>query len=291
VGALRRRAVALAAVAAAVAAALVLVLARGGAAPAVEPAAPVSVRAALDERVVQLGDPVTARVVVALDRSAVRAGTLHVATDLAPLTPLSSPTMVRAVAGRLETVTLTQRAACLTQPCLARTVALRPVRVAVSARDGRVTTVSAAWRPLRLRPRVTAGDLAAANPRFAADTDPGVVSYRVAPGTAAAALEVVAAVAAAAAATLLALEALAVGRRRRRAAADGDELARALRLVREAEARPAPDRRRALALLARLLRGRDRALGRAASDLAWSRPAPEPEAAGALAARVERERG
>jgi hypothetical protein len=59
--------------------------------------------------------------------------------------------------------------------------------------------------------------------------------------------------------------------------------------VREAEQRPVPDRRRALALLARLLHGRDDALRTAASDLAWSAPAPEPPAVDDLADRVERE--
>lgn len=291
-GALRRIPPGVAAVlgAGAVAAALVLVLARGGSAPAVEPAQPVAVRAALDRQVVQLGDPVTARVVVALDREAVRPGTLHVADGVAPLTPLAAPVTVRTVAGRLETVSISQRLACLTAPCVGRAVALPPVRVTVTGRDGGVRTVLARRRPLQLRSRLSAADLAAASPRFTADTTPGPVSYRVAPATASTVLVVVAALAAAGAAALLALEALARARRRRRAPADADELARALRLVREAEARPAPDRRRALSLLARLLRGRDGGLGRAASDLAWSRPAPEPDAADALAARIERER-
>jgi hypothetical protein len=103
-------------------------------------------------------------------------------------------------------------------------------------------------------------------------------------------LEIVGGLAAAGAAALVALEALGLGRRRRRAV-DADELARALRLVREAEQRPITDRRRALALLARLLPSGDGAHGSAATELAWSRPAPEPQALEALAAQVERERG
>jgi len=83
------------------------------------------------------------------------------------------------------------------------------------------------------------------------------------------------------------LQALALGRGRRRQV-PGDELSRALRLVREAEERPVPDRRRALALLARLLR--TTALGTAARDLAWSEPAPDREAIAALVADVEGER-
>jgi len=277
------------AAAAAIAAVIVLLTVGGGPAPAAEPSAPVVVRAVLADPVVQLGDPIVTRVVVELDRDRVRPGTLRVAASLAPLTALSTPTRTTTRAGKLETVTIAQRAACLTAPCLARTVALRPVRVTVTASSGGTAAATASWRPLRLRSRLTAADLAPSTPTFAADTAPGRPSYRVAPGRAATVLEVVAALAAAAAAALLAFETLGVVRRRRRAV-DVDELSRAIRLVREAEARPAPDRRRALALLARLLQSRDGALGRTARDLAWSRRAPEPPPVDELVSRIERGR-
>jgi hypothetical protein len=79
-------------------------------------------------------------------------------------------------------------------------------------------------------------------------------------------------------------------RHRRHREDTADELARALRLVREAETRPVPDRRRALALLARVLRNRDVRLGPAVSDLAWSEPPPDPQAIDALISGVEGER-
>jgi hypothetical protein len=247
------------------------------------------VRAVLADPVVQLGDPIVTRVVVELDRDRVRPGTLHVAVSLAPLTALSAPTRATTRSGSLETVTIAQRAACLTAPCLARTVTLRAVRATVATRGGETTAATATWRPLRLRSRVAAADLAASSPRFAVDTAPGRPSYRVAPDTTAAALEVVAALAAAAAAALVALEAVGLVRRRRRVV-DADELSRALRLVREAEARPVPDRRRALALLSRLLQSKDGALGRTARDLAWSRRGPESPPVDELVTRVERGR-
>jgi hypothetical protein len=281
-GALRTAAVA--AAVAVLAAAAVLLLARGGPAPGITPTAPIAVRASLDPNAVQFGDPVTARVTVALDRDAVRAGTLRVTPDLGPLTLLSAPSTTRTTTGRLETVSITQRAACLTAPCLARAIALPRVQASVTARDRTETTASAAWRRLRIGSRVTAKDLASSSPRFAAETAPAPPSYRVAPGTAATILAILAAVAAAGAAALT-VPLL----RRRRPAVAGDELARALRLVREAEARPVPDQRRALALLARLLRSKDRSLGQAASDLAWSEPAPEPPEVEALVTDVERE--
>jgi hypothetical protein len=77
--------------------------------------------------------------------------------------------------------------------------------------------------------------------------------------------------------------------RRRRGEPTVDELERALRLAREAENRPPPDRRRALGLLARLLDARDRRLSGTASDLAWAEPEPEQAALATFVADVERE--
>jgi hypothetical protein len=280
---------AVAAVAVAAVAIVVLLLAHGGSAPAVEPAAPVAVRASLDESAVQFGDAVTARVVVNLDRSAVRVGTLRVTSNLAPFSLISTPVRLRSHAGSLETVTIVQRAACITELCLARRIALPRVRVTVSARDGSTVTESAAWRRVVMRSRVSPADLAAATPRFAADVAPGTPTYRVTPGTAGWILELVAALAAAGAAALLVLE-LAGVRRRRRRVAEADELQRALRLARDSRQRPVADRRRALALVSRLLRSREGTLSTAASELAWSEPAPEPPAVDDLVESIEKER-
>jgi hypothetical protein len=273
--------------AAAVAAVLALLLAHTGSSPSGAPTAPVAVRAAFDQRVAQFGDPVTSRVVVTLDRNAVHPGTLRVTSDVAPFTPLARAVTTRTTNGPLETVTIEQRLACLTSACLARTPALPRVHAIVASRAGGNASASTSWRAPTFRSRVDAKDLARSTPRFAVDTAPPAPSYRVSPSTAQTLLEVFAALAAAGAAVLVALHLL--GRRRRRTE-EVDEMTRALRLVREAEARPAPDRRRALALLARLLHGRDQGdLGASASDLAWSQPPPEPPAVDALVTRVEQE--
>jgi hypothetical protein len=256
-----------------------MILALLAAALVASPTAPLTVRTSLDHSIVQLGDPVVARVVVALDRDAVQASTLRVDPDLAPLSALSAPSTTRTVSGRLEVVTITQRVACVSAACLSSPVELPRVRVSVTSREGNVLRTVEPWPRLRPRGRVGAADLARATPRFAADTTLPPPSYRIAPSTAETVLWIVAALAAAGAVALLT-----VGVRRRRPAAAGDELARALRLARESEARPVEDRRRALGLLARLLPSR------AASDLAWSRPAPEPPAIDALVTEVERER-
>lgn len=263
------------------AATTVLLLGAETASPEIAPAAPVAVRAAFDPPVLGFGDPVTARIVVLLDRDTVRPQTLRVVDGLAPLTALAAPVTTRTVSGRLETVTITQRLSCLSAPCIGRALTFPPVRVTVSGRE-----VTTRWRPLQMRGRVDAADLAAPSPPFVADTDPGAPTYAVSPSAAAIVLDVVAALAAAAAVALLALQLLARRRRRPRVRAGGD-LARAIRLVRESERRDVPDRRRALGLLARLL---DDGLGRAASELAWSQPRPEPEALDEIVRLVEGER-
>jgi hypothetical protein len=269
---------------AAAAAAAVLVIGRSSSAPAIVPAAPVAVRTAFEPSVVAFGDAVTARVVVLLDRGAVRPRSLHITDDLAPLTQLAAPSTVRSVRGRLETLSITQRVACLTDACLVTPLHFPRARVTVSGR-----TASSAWSPLVVKSRVTAADLAAASPHFEADTAPGAPSYRFAPATVAPLLDVVAIVAAVGAVALAGLQALAYTRRRRPAVAD-DELRRALRLAHEAEDRPVPDRRRALGLVARLIGGEHDELGRAADDLAWSEPKPESRALHDLVSQVERER-
>jgi hypothetical protein len=275
----------IAAGAVAVAVVAILLVAHAGSTPGGVPAVPLAVRATFEPPLVQFGDATTMRVDVELDRNAVRSQTLHVATDLAPLTALSAARTSRTVSGRLETVSILQRVACLSSPCLAKTVKIPPVRASATTRSGAVAIATSASL-LQLGSRVTAMDLATATPHFAADTAPPAPSYGVAPSTVAPVLDVIAAVAAAGAAALLALQVLAVGRRRRRQDTT-DELARALRLVREAEARPVPDRRRALALLARVLRNRDVRLGPVVSDLAWSERPPDPQSIDALAGEVE----
>jgi hypothetical protein len=274
--------------AAVVAVVAILLLAHSSSTPGGAPTVPLAVHVTFAPPLVQFGDPTTVRIDLELDRGAVKSKTLHVTTDLTPLTALAAARTSRTVSGRLETVSIVQRVACLSDPCLAKTVTLHPVRASVTTRSGGVSSASSSSL-LQLGSRVTAADLATATPHFAADTASPAPSYRIAPSTAGPVLDVIAALAAAGAAALVALQVLAVRRRRRREDT-ADELARALRLVREAETRPVPDRRRALALLARVLRNRDVRLGPAVSDLAWSEPPPDPQAIDALISGVEGER-
>jgi hypothetical protein len=278
-----------AAAVAAAAVAAVLVIGRSGSVPPIEPTAPLAVRATLDPAAAQVGDRIVARVVVALDRSAVRTGTLSLTDDLAPLTQLAAATTSRDVRGTLELVTVSVPVACVTDPCVAHSgvthISLPRVRVRVKARDGKVETVVRAWPGLDVRARVAAADLSAAQPPFIADSSPHAVSYRLSPALLAALLDALAALLAVGSVALIAWQALAVHRRRRPVRETG-ELERALRLAREAEARPPADRRRALGLLSRVLPSRSLSL--AARDLAWSKPVPEPTTLEEIVAEVER---
>jgi hypothetical protein len=111
----------------------------------------------------------------------------------------------------------------------------------------------------------------------------------MAPSTLAAILDVLAVLLVLGGVAIASLEALRLFRRRRSHATAGGELERALRLARDAESRPPPDRRRALGLLGRLLGHRDARLAAQASGLAWARPQPEPEEISGLVAEIEHE--
>jgi hypothetical protein len=249
------------------------------------------VRALFAPQTVQFGDRLTAQVVVLLDRAAVRVGSLRIDNGFAPLTQLGAGRTTRTRHGRLDVVSVSVPAACLGEACAtgagATRIALPPVTVQATTRRGGTLRATAHWPMLQVTSRVAAADLAAAKPPFRGETLPPPPAYRIAPGTLARALDVIAALLAAAAVGLAMWQGLALARRRGAPPA-ADELELALRRTREVEARPAPERRRALGLLARLLKARDRRLAGAASELAWSEQVPEPEALSALVTRIER---
>jgi len=293
VGALTKVALGALAVAA-VAVAAVLVIGRSAPAPAaVAPVAPLSVRAGFDPPTASFGDRVAARVVVLMDRDAVRPSTLKLVADIAPLTQLAAPRTAKTTDGRLAIVTYEVPAACLSDSCVARTgdlpLRLPRVHASVVNRDGATLRDAVAWPVLHVHGRVNAGDVAGSSPRFRADATPQPPDYRIAPSTLAALLDALAVVLVLGGVLLAAVELRRHVSRRRARSAHGGELERALRLAHEAESRPAPDRRRALGLLARVLDGRDRRLASQASDLAWARAQPERADVSGLVAEVERE--
>lgn len=276
---------------AAVAAGAWLLLPSGGTGSSPAAARALSVRVSFAPAAAGFGDTLTARIEVVADRRTVRAATVHTVYALAPLTLLAAPVERRVTRGEVTIVSTVLRAACLSERCVAATgravPVLAPVRADATQSDGGRVTASAAWPRLEISGRVSAADVAAAQPPFQVDTSPPPVSYRIAPATLATLLDLAAVVLVAAG---FALVASAVLRgRRRTGSARPDELRDALALARSARSRPVPDRRSALGLVARLLVPRDRQLARAADDLAWSRPAPTPERLTGFLDDVERE--
>jgi hypothetical protein len=292
VGALTRLGLA-AVVVAAAAVAAVLLLGRSESPPGIAATAPLVVRAGFEPTTVAFGDRVVARVVVLLDRTAVRPSTLKLAAGVAPLTQLAAPRTTRTTRGSLSIVTYEVPAVCVTDGCVAPAgnlaLRLRGVTATVATRSGGVAHAAVAWPVLHVHGRVNASDLAGARPHFRGDTTPAAPSYRIAPSTLAALLDALAVLLVLGGVALAASEARRLARRRRGHAAAGGELERALRLAREAESRTPPDRRRALGLLARLLDHRDARLAAEASGLAWAKPQPELEAMSGLVAEIEHE--
>jgi len=293
VGALTRTGAIVAIAVAAAAVAGVLVLGRGGSASGPAPTAPLVVSTSFAPPAVSFGDRVIAHVVVLLDRGSVRPGSLRLSDDITPLTTLAAPATTTITHGRLTVVSVAIAGACLTQNCVVAKgdakLKLPHVVATVSTRDGRTLHATVAWPLLDIHSGITAADLAPVNPPFRVDTTPAAPSYRLSPATLAALLDVLAVVLVLSGIALGSRQLAVLARRRRRDRPAGGELEQAIRLARSAEARPAPDRRRALALLARLLGTRDDRLAVAADDLAWSRGQPESGELAELVGEIERE--
>jgi hypothetical protein len=236
------------------------------------------------------GEPITARVVVRARRNVVDADRLRVTSALAPLTQLTATEVSRTSEGDTEVVTYEVTAACLDQRCVAPSGVrrLRVPAVRAEAPGNRsLVSVTRPWPALAVRGQVKASDLARSPLPFRADLAAPTVSYRIAPATLTALL--------AAAALALALAAIVLSWRhvarlvRRRGYVEPSELERALALARSSEARPPEDRRRALGLLARVLRAREQRLAPATSALAWSAPLPTSGSISSLLEEVEDE--
>jgi hypothetical protein len=269
--------------AAVVAAALVVFVATRVPESGVAPPSGVTVRTSFEHPVVGFGDRVHARAVVLLDEGS----SPRVTVNVAPLAQLGPTHVTRATRGRLLTLTYDVDASCMFEECVGKggrkLVKLPPVRVELPGR----APLEVAWPLLDVRGRVVAADLAPAQPPLKADTLPPRVDYSVSPSTLARLLTVLAAALALGGVGLAGWQLAALRRERAAWAEPLTELEQALALAREAESRSAPDRRRALALLERLLRPRDARLAREARDLAWSSPPPGPEELDELVSDVE----
>jgi hypothetical protein len=297
VGALNRLTVVAALAALAVAAVIAGLLLAGGNAgqPGVTPSARLAVHTSFEPETIAFGDRIVARAVVLLDRDRVRVGTLQVSNDLAPLTLLGPAQTTRTNRGRLQVVSVSVPVACLTDPCVKRSgdtpLVLPRLRAAVEAKDGHVLHARTKWPELHVGSRVTAADLKPVRPPFRGDATPPPVTYSLSPSTLGRLLDLAAALFAAAGLGLAVFEGVLFARRPRRAPVSIGDLEAALRYVRESEERPAPDRRRALSLVARVLDRRHASLAGEARELAWSEPKPDPRELSELVSEIEREVG
>jgi hypothetical protein len=271
------------AVAAVVAAGVVVVIATRASGPKLERS---PIRTSFEHSVVGFGDRVHARAVVILDKSV--ADHARVNLSVAPLLQLGAAHVTRVANNGLVALTYDVDAVCIYEECVGK-----GGRKLIHFPDVTATTMSGAvlasakWPPLDVRGRVVAADLAPTQPPLKFDVLPPRVDYRVSPTTLATLLTLLAAVLAVAGVGLAGWQLAALRRERAAWAEPLTELQRALTLARESESRSAPDRRRALALLERLLRPRDARLAREARDLAWSSPPPGPEALDELVSEVE----
>jgi len=159
-------------------------------------------------------------------------------------------------------------------------------------RDGRATVVRARWPQIAVAPRVDESALRTSPLGWRRQLAVPAVSYRVSPGTLLAVVLACAAALMLAALALVAVEYARWTRLRETRASALSRLGLALALARESMRRNPDDRRKALALLARVLNSQDPQgdrLASAAEKLAWSRERPDPDRMGALADEVERE--
>lgn len=251
--------------------------------------APVVVRGAFEPRAALFADPIHARVEVVVDPRVVDPGRIKVALDIGSWTQIGSTRVETERAGGLVRRRWLFTFSCRSDACapVGTTRLEKPpsAQVTIVRRDGTTTNRVVRWNDVVVASRLPTGAASASSPPFDLQTTPPAVRTWIGSSTLAALLDAAAGLLAGAA-LLLVVQAL---RRRRVPAPDPrSPLERALALAREAEARPAPDRRRALALLARVSRGRDAGYAADAASAAWRPDEPTSERVADLVGRGER---
>src|SRR5207342_684295 len=166
-----------------------------GAAGSAEQSAPVAVQTSIPSTAA-FGEPLTARVIVVLQRDAVDADRLRVTSALEPLTQLATTRVSHSYRGDTDVVTYDVTAACLDQRCVApdgaRQLRLPVVRAEVPLRTGSLVSATGRWPRLTVRGRVHASDLARSPLPFRSDLGAPRITYRVAPSRLTAALVAIA---------------------------------------------------------------------------------------------------
>ena len=259
--------------------------------PASAATPPIRVKTTISPDWIYFADQVSARVDVVVDRTQVNASSLDIAASFAPweesgdarMTTADTPTVAH------ETITYTLR--CIVTPCLPRgTVVQRfhlpVVTVTAESVDGASIVVKRPWPAVNVAGRFLPPATGAVRPQLLLETKAPSPRFAVSPRATALAFDLGAGILGLAALALAGLELRRFIARRRNPVDERPPLIRALELVREAQTRDVEDRRRAVALVARLLPKPD-AEQTTAAEIAWSKPDPSPDELGELAAAIE----
>jgi hypothetical protein len=272
-----------------------LVLAGPNAATAASPTQ-LSVATSISPTPAFFGDLLTARIEVLVDSERVDPATVQLETDFVPYAATGVPLRSSSRSGSVVALGYRFAISCLSAECVPgpgiRQVALPLVVVRARLRDGREIVVRASWPRIALAPRVDEAALRTTPLGWRNQLAVPPVSYRVAPAKILALLLACAAALGLGALALVGAEYARMTRMRHTRASPPSRLGLALALARESVRRNPDDRRKALALLARVLAGKDSdadRLAATAEQLAWSRSRPDPDRVGALADEVERE--
>jgi hypothetical protein len=275
--------------------AVAILVLRPGPAVTAPPSRPLTVTTDVSPRATGFGDAVTAAATVIVDTRRVDPASVQLQPDFAPYAPAGDATRSSSRSGPVAVVEFRFPLSCFTAACLpgngTRRIRLPAVAVHARLRDGSSTRIPASWPEVALSPRVDAQALTGVPPWREQLALPGP-SYRARPRLLLALVLGAAAALALAAAAIVTFELVRRRRRQRERTHALSRLALALALARESTARDPEDRRKALALLARVLPAEDDEAARlaaAATELAWARPRPDADRIDALAAQVEQE--
>jgi hypothetical protein len=266
------------------------VVAAAATAPA-STAAPIQVKTTIAPDWIYFADQVTARVDVVVDRTQVKASSLNIAVSFAPWEESGDARTTTAHTAAVAHRTVTYTLRCIVVDCLPRgTVVQRfhlpVVTVTAESVDGGSIVVKRPWPPVNVAGRFLPPVTGAVRPQLLLETRAPSPRFAVSLSATALAFDLGAAALGLAALALAALELRHYVARRRHPVDDRPPLLRALELVRQAQTRDVEDRRRAAALVARLLPKPDAAQTTAA-EIAWSKPDPSPNELGELAAAIE----
>ena len=242
------------------------------------------------------GDPLAARIEVLLDSARVDPASVRLEADFVPYSATGVPLRSSSRSGAVVALGYRFAISCLSSECVPgpgiRRIVLPVVVVRARQRDGREIVIRTPWPSIALAPRVDEAELRSTPLGWRNQLAVPTVSYRVSPGKLLALLLACAAALGLGAAALVGAEYARWTRMRDTRASAPSRLGLALALARESMRRNPDDRRKALALLARVLAGKDSdadRLAAAAEQLAWSRGRPDPDRMGELADEVERE--